>query len=336
MSSVQHKRPSVKQGTHRADTIRKPGQQGTYERLTPRLMWALAAPHTWAAAIIGVLFSIAYVAVSYSGRINLILSGILLLICIAMQSAVNVFNDYSDFKKGTDSLDNSSNDSFDAILVYHNLNPRSVLALGIFYLALAAVLGIYIVATSGWPPLIIGIIGALAVIFYSTGKTPISYLPIGEAVSGIVMGGLIPLACTYVLSGVLDCMVLFLSLPLIIGIALILATNNTCDIEKDTVAYRQTLAVMLGRKKAVNTYHIVQLVWYAITIIMVAIFYFSSLPFMIFMLLGLFPVGRALFNNPLTQASRDAAMSQIVMNNIILSAFYAVALLGSTTITWVW
>lgn len=305
-----------------------------FSPLTPKLAWQLAAPHTWVAAYVGVLLSGVYTIAAYSGHVNLVLLGLLLLICVFMQSSVNVFNDYFDYTKGTDSLENSSEDAFDAVLVYNNLNPKSVLALAIGYLVCAGIIGVYIVYSCGWIPLLIGLIGAIVVVIYSGGKTPISYLPIGEFISGIVMGSLIPLACTYVLSGVLDFFVLVLSIPLAVGIGMILATNNTCDIEKDIGAKRKTLAVVLGRKEATNVYRLVIMLWIILTIILVGILYTKGLPIMSFMLIGIFPVARALFKNPLIQQSREAAMSQIVMLNVIISAFYCLAILVNTTVIW--
>lgn len=305
-----------------------------FSPLTPKLAWQLAAPHTWVAAYVGVLLSGVYTIAAYSGHVNPVLLGLLLLICIFMQSSVNVFNDYFDYTKGTDSLENSSEDAFDAVLVYNNLNPKSVLALAIGYLVCAGIIGVYIVYSCGWVPLLIGLIGAIVVVIYSGGKTPISYLPIGEFISGIVMGSLIPLACTYVLSGVLDFFVLVLSIPLAVGIGMILATNNTCDIEKDIDAKRKTLAVVLGRTEATNVYRLVIMLWIILTIILVGILYTKGLSIMVFMLIGIFPVARALLKNPLIQQSREAAMSQIVMLNVIISAFYCLAILVNTTVIW--
>ncbi len=309
-------------------------QTKIFSPLTPKLAWQLAAPHTWVAAFVGVMLSVIYTVIQYSSHINLILLLLLLLICLLMQSSVNVFNDYFDFKKGTDSLDNSSKDAFDAVLVYNNLNPKSVLALAIGFLACAGILGVYIVYCTSWVPLAVGIIGALIVVMYSGGKTPISYLPVGEVVSGIVMGTLIPLACTYVLSGVLDFLMLLISLPLAVGIGMILATNNTCDREKDIEAKRNTLAVLLGRTEAVNVYRLMIVVWIVLVFILVGVFYTKGLPVMIFMVIGIFPPARALFKNPLILQSRDAAMSQIVMLNVIISAFYCMAILIHGSIVW--
>ena len=321
----------------RIDRSKNATKQGKkpYSPLTLNLAFQLAAPHTWAAALMPVLFSYVYCAVTYSGKLSIFLSLILLAICLLMQSAVNVLNDYFDFKKGTDSADNSSDDAFDAVLVYNNLNPKSVLALAVGFLVIAAALGLYLVYLTSWILLVIGIVGALIVVLYSGGKTPISYLPIGEFVSGFVMGGLIPLACCYTLSGVFEPMVLLASLPIMFGIGMILFTNNTCDIEKDIPAQRKTISVVLGRKKAPNCYHAAVLVWIVLIVALIGVFYPTGMPLVMIMVLAAFPVLRAITNNPLNQKSRDAAMSQIVMLNVIFGGFYCLSIASSAFIRWV-
>lgn len=315
-------RPSVKK------------QKNEYTSLSPSLAFQLAGPHTCVAAVTPILLAYTYTGITYSGNINFFLALILLIISVCMQSAVNVLNDYFDYKKGTDSLDNSSEDAFDAVLVYNHINPRSVLFYAIAILVVAGALGIYLVVITGWPLLVIGLIGALAVVLYSAGKTPISYLPIGEFVSGIVMGGLITLASCYTLSGILDLRVLVISLPCIVGIGMILFTNNTCDIEKDIQARRKTLSVLLGREKAMKTYKATIVVWLLIIIAIVGIFYAPGMPFVLLLVLAAFPTLRAIFANPLNQKSRDGAMAQVITLNVVFSAFYCLALAASTFIVW--
>ena len=315
-------RPSVKK------------QKNEYTSLSPSLAFQLTGPHTWVAAVTPILLAYTYTGITYSGNINFFLALILLIISVCMQSAVNVLNDYFDYKKGTDSVDNSSEDAFDAVLVYNHINPRSVLLYAIAILVVAGALGIYLVVITGWPLLVIGLIGALAVVLYSAGKTPISYLPIGEFVSGIVMGGLITLASCYTLSGILDLRVLVISLPCIVGIGMILFTNNTCDIEKDIQARRKTLSVLLGREKAMKTYKATIVVWLLIIIAIVGIFYAPGMPFVLLLVLAAFPTLRAIFANPLNQKSRDGAMAQVITLNVVFTAFYCLALAVSTFIVW--
>ena len=220
-------------------------------------------------------------------------------------------------------------------MVYNHLNPRTVLLYAISLLVLAAILGFYLVFITGWPLLILGLIGALAVVLYSAGNTPISYLPVGEFVSGIVMGGLITLASCYVLSGILDPRVLLISLPCIIGIGMILFTNNTCDIEKDIPAHRKTISVLLGRNTAVKTYRAMIAVWLLVIVAIVGIFYAPGMPFILLLVLAAFPTLRALFSNPLNQSSRDGAMAQITTLNVLFTAFYCLALASSAFLVWI-
>ena len=218
--------------------------QRPYERFTLKMAVELAAPHTWPASILPVLVATSC-AVVHSPALDVLMVCALLAICILMQASVNTFNDYYDFVKGADSEEDNV-DVTDAVLVYNHINPASALRLAVGLLVAAFAIGVYVIYCAGWIPLVLGITGAVIVVSYSAGKTPISYLPIGEVVSGFVMGGLIPLACYQVLTGELDFVVLVWSIPTIIGIGLIMMTNNTCDIEKDIEVSRRTLPTLLG------------------------------------------------------------------------------------------
>ena len=299
-----------------------------YQKFTVRMAVQLAAPHTWPAAILPALVATsAAAATGYT--ISPIMACVLLAICILMQASVNTFNDYYDFVKGTDSADDDVEVS-DATLVYNNVNPACALQLGIGFLVAAFLLGAYVIWQAGWIPLAIGVVGAVFVVVYSAGKTPVSYLPIGEAVSGGVMGGLIPLACYQALTGDLNWLMLLWAAPEIIGVGLIMMTNNTCDIEKDIPVGRQTLPAKLGREKARNAYHVLVVAWLAAIMVLVGVFFTGGLIVVPFMLLAVIPLLKVLFANPLNSHSRIGAMAQICSLNIALGAFYAAAILASS------
>ena len=269
----------------------------SYNRFTAKMAFDLAAPHTWPASIAPVAIA-ASLAIATGFPISATLTIALLGICILMQSSVNTFNDYYDYVKGTDSSDDDV-DPTDAVLIYNNVNPTCAL---------------------------------VYVVLYSAGKTPISYLPLGEAVSGIVMGGLIPLACYQVLTGLLTPLAVLWAVPEILGIGLIMFTNNTCDIEKDAVAHRRTLSVLLNREKARRLYHTIMWLWLIAIILIVGIFFTQGLIMLPFLLLSTYPLLKALRNNPLAPQSRQAAMSQICSVNIALGAWYAAAILASNSV----
>lgn len=308
--------------------------ESAYARFTARMAWQLAAPHTWPASIMPTLCALAFSYVA-TGTVSVTMSFTLLIICVLMQSSVNTFNDYFDYVKGTDSAQDNV-DPTDAVLIYNNVNPRSALMLAVGMLAAAFVLGIYAIVVAGWIPLAIAVVGAIIVVMYSGGKTPISYLPIGEAVSGIVMGGLIPLACFQVLTLHFEPMVLIWSAPTIIGIGLIMFTNNTCDIEKDREANRSTLSVKLGRERARKLYHGLLIAWIVAIVAIVAIWYTPGLVIAPFMLLAAYPFVNALMANPLGAKTRIAAMSQICTVNVTLGAFYATSVIagGALVLSW--
>ena len=298
--------------------------------LTLKMAINLAAPHTWPAAIMPTL--VALCVASNSTPLSVTMSLTLLVIVTLMQSAVNTFNDYYDFVKGSDSADDYVDPS-DAVLVYNDVDPKAALKLAIAMLVCAFALGIYAIVKAGFVPLVIALIGALFVVLYSAGKSPISYLPLGEAVSGIVMGGLIPLAVYQVVTGKLDFAMLLLAIPTIIGVGLIMFTNNTCDIERDVPSGRKTLPVLRGRDAAVRWYHIAVIVWIVDIIINVAVVAKPGLIVVPFMLLAAYPLVKALFANPMTPERRLQAMPQILSVNIVLGAFYCAALLAPATVT---
>lgn len=304
-------------------------QVKAHDPMTLKMAWQLAAPHTWPAAIMPVLVATA-AAFATHGVLWLSMTLALLVICILMQSAVNTLNDYFDYVKGTDSEDDNVEVS-DAVLVYNNINPKSALGLAVAFLVIAFVLGTYAIWHAGYIPLVIALIGALIVVLYSGGKTPISYLPIGELVSGTVMGGLIVIACYHVLSGCISWTGFVWAIPTVIGVALIMFTNNTCDIEKDIEASRSTLPVRLGRPKAKKAYQGLMVAWIVSIILIVAVWFANGLILMPFMLLASYPFVNVLWKNPLVPASRIAAMSQVCTVNVVLGAFYAMALFLSTS-----
>lgn len=291
----------------------------------------IAAPHTWPAAILPALIAMACAAAN-GYAVSAVMALVLLAICILMQAAVNTFNDYYDYVKGSDSAEDNV-DPTDAVLVYNNVNPRSALMLAVGFLVVAFALGAYVIWQAGWIPLAIGIVGAIIVVLYSAGKTPISYLPIGELMSGFVMGGLIPLACYQAITKCFDPIMLVWALPTIIGVGLIMLTNNTCDVEKDIESGRKTLPVLLGRSRARTLYHALVWIWIALVIVNVLIWFSGGWPVLVFMLAASIPLLKALLSNPLAPPARIGAMAQICSVNIALGAFYAAAVFAGGAMT---
>lgn len=286
-----------------------------YNRLTPKLALQLAAPHTWAASVFPSVFGVMY-CVYRSFDIGFAQGLLLVSACVLMQSAVNTFNDYMDFVKGTDSREDNL-EKEDAVLLYAGVDPAQVRLLAFLFLGIAAAIGIGFAFRVGPVPLLIGLSGGIIVLLYSGGPLPISYLPIGELTSGFVMGGLIPLGVVSAVTGRMHPEILPMCLPFITGIGLIMMTNNTCDIEKDERAGRRTFPGCLGRHNAVLVYRALVVLWMILIVLFGAALGPMELGMgLILTAVAYRPVFHFLMRSPLTQKSRVAQMKGIMNANI--------------------
>lgn len=219
-------------------------------------LFLLAGPHTWSASVIPSLLPLALAA----GRGSGLAPGFAVMAAaVLLQSAANALNDYADFIKGTDTAENSP-EAYDAVVV-NGLPPKCALAAGLAFMAAAALPGAYAVSRAGAPVLAAGAVGAMAVLAYSLGRRPLSYLPLGELVSGLVMGVLIPFAGASAQLGLADLSMLARTPPLALGVALIMFSNNLCDLERDAAAGRRTFPLMLGARRAAKLYRALLALW---------------------------------------------------------------------------
>ncbi len=286
----------------------------------------LAAPHTWGASVMPAVLALA-VSIREAGSIPPDLAVCLFLVAVLMQSAVNALNDYADYIKGTDTQENSP-DAEDAVIVY-GLKPATARNLGIAFLAAAAIPGLYTVYYCGAAPLIIGVIGGLVIVAYSAGRLPLSYLPVAELVSGFVMGGLIPLAGVQLLTGKLRFAVLWKALPMILGIGMVMMSNNGCDIARDRDAGRRTLPCLLGEQKTGTVYRLMLVVWQLCPLVLFLAEgkRTGALAYLLCLLAAFSAVSRQ-FRTPLGPETRGAVMAG-VNSLLIMSGFaYAVAILA--------
>jgi 1,4-dihydroxy-2-naphthoate octaprenyltransferase len=280
----------------------------------------LAAPHTWAASVFPVLLG-SLLSVALAGRFDPFVFAPLLGAAVLLQASVNTINDYYDFVKGVD-LKENSDEPDDAVLLYNNINPKRVLLLGVIYMGAAALLGLYPVYRGGVLTLLLGAVGCLVVVAYSAGKRPISYLPLGELVSGGVLGGLLTAAAFSAFTGRVDPRVFPLSAPLIIGIGLIMMTNNTCDIERDRRSGRRTLPALLGRERARRLYRLFAGLWLLSILASVLLRFPMGAPAACLALASAAPAMLRLFRAPLIPMRRGACMGAVMRAVIWTSCSY--------------
>ncbi|MDF2513684.1 MAG: UbiA prenyltransferase [Herbinix sp.] len=163
-------------------------------------------------------------------------------------------------------------------------------ALIIIYIqfVISAALGLWLAYQTDIVILLVGGLCFLCGVFYTYGPLPISRMPLGEVLSGVFYGLLIPFillyinspAGTYIAVGVslktisLNIQVwpmvtlLLLAIVPFSATANIMLANNICDVEKDILVKRHTLPYYIG-KKALYLFAGLYYLTYAAMVIMV-------------------------------------------------------------------
>lgn len=212
-----------------------------------KVWWKLTRPHTLTAS-----FAPVFLGTMIALREDIFHLGLFLAMLIAsllIQSATNMFNEYYDFKRG---LDNEESVGIGGTIVRNGISPRTVLTIAFVFYGISILIGVYIVLQTSWLLAIVGLVSMSIGYFYTGGPYPIAYTPFGELVSGFVMGMLLVLIAYYIQTGTITTDAILLAVPSMFLVANIMLSNNIRDIVQDTKGGRKTMAILIGRKKAVN------------------------------------------------------------------------------------
>ncbi len=165
---------------------------------------------------------------------------------IFIQIGTNLANDYSDAKRGADTVDRLGPVRVTASGL---AAPRRVLYATWAAFGIAALAGIYLTIEVGPEILLIGIASIVAGVLYTGGPKPYGYEGLGEVFVFVFFGLVAVNGSYYVQLEELDALPLLLSVPVGLLSAAILVVNNVRDIDTDRRAGKRTLAVRLGRER---------------------------------------------------------------------------------------
>lgn len=290
-----------------------------------KLMWKMTRPHTLTATFAPIILGT--VAALYESQINWSLFSAMMVACLALQIATNLFNEYYDFKRGLDTLDSVG---IGGGIVRHGLKPKNVLTVAFLLYLLAAIIGVYICMNSSWWLVVLGLIGMAVGYFYTGGPLPIAYTPFGELFAGLFMGTFFVLIAFYIQTNTLTIESMLISLPVGILVGAINMANNIRDIDEDIKGGRKTLAILLGREKAVAVLASAFVIAFMWIVVIVLIGYVSPWALMIF--LGLKKPIAAIqgFKKGATEPSyMKIAMKSTAITNTIFGFLLSVGLLIS-------
>jgi 1,4-dihydroxy-2-naphthoate octaprenyltransferase len=208
-------------------------------------IWLMAArPRTLPAAIAPVLVGTAG-AIEVAGELPRVGAFFAALIgSIFIQIGTNLANDYSDAKRGADTVDRLGPVRVTAAGL---VAPRSVLVATWVAFGVAVACGIYLASVAGPVIIAVGVASILAGVLYTGGPRPYGYAGLGELFVFLFFGLVAVNGSYYVQLEELDWFPFGLSVSIGCLATAILVVNNIRDIETDRRAGKRTVAVRIGR-----------------------------------------------------------------------------------------
>ena len=192
---------------------------------------------------------------------------LVLIGALLTHTAVNVFNNYFDYRSNIDARTSKTPFSGGVdILVQGKMKPSVAFSVGLLCLIGGAVIGAYFLTRVLYPLLPILLYGLVAICLY----TPVlSKIP---ALSEIVAGtgfGFMGLGAYVTQTGLVDVTGIAVLVPVTILVGLLLFLNEFPDAEVDKAAGRRHLVILVGRKRSTWIY-VVSLVATYLSIVLAA------------------------------------------------------------------
>jgi len=178
---------------------------------------------------------------------NPLLFVLMLIASVSCHAGANLANDYFDHVKGIDTVESLGPSK---VIQQELLTPAQVKRGMLIAFGFATVLGLIIVAQTGWVILLLALLSLGAAFLYTGGPKPLGYIALGEITVFIFMGPVMIGGAYYVHAGNVTWEVIVASLAVASLVAEILHANNIRDIDLDRRAGKVTLATIFGRRGA--------------------------------------------------------------------------------------
>ena len=220
-----------------------------------RIWFTAARPHTLSASLVPVVVGGALAATRFDGWLFLVV----LMAALLVQIGTNLTDEYADHQATAS--------------VHKYLAPHKVIARGLLSqqavrfgawaaFAAATVMGAWLVWRTGWPLLLVCLLGLAAAYAYSAGPFPLGDYALGEPVVFVMMGPVMVGGTYYVLTGQFGWDILWVGLPVAGLVTAILMANNLRDEREDRRNGRRTIATVFGARAVRAAYHLMLLLAY--------------------------------------------------------------------------
>jgi 1,4-dihydroxy-2-naphthoate octaprenyltransferase len=215
------------------------------------------------------------------GAFTVLPFALVLVASFLVHFATNIANDFFDHLQGTDAGESIGGSR---VLQEGKITPSELRVAIIILYAAAAVIGLSLTwSLKLWAILPLMAIAAASSLFYVAPPVRYGYHGLGELFVGINMGPVMVLGTTWVLLGQVDWAALPVSIPIGLMVSLILYYQSIPDIDTDEQARKRTLAVRLGKKKALQGLLVYWIIIYLSITALIICGYLSALAWCVFL-----------------------------------------------------
>lgn len=185
---------------------------------------------------------------------------------VLFQIAANLLNDCFDYRRGLDTVPNPASGA----VVRGLVTDKQVLKLAVVCLALGTGCGLYLYTVAGWMVLVLGVLGALIVMSYTTSGICLKYVGLGDPAIFLTFGILPVFGTFWVQTLTFDWLPIIWSVPLVMFTVGILHANNWRDLKTDAARGCKTFATYLGDRGSEQYYRLLMTAPFACVVLMCA------------------------------------------------------------------
>jgi len=184
---------------------------------------------------------------------------------LLVHTAANLWNDYFDFKSGTDSVGGGEGSG---VLVHGEMTPARCFRGAVLCAILAGVGGVWLATQMGRGLLVLGGIGLFGAIAYSAGPLSPKHRALGEVWVFLLMGVGMTLGGYMAQTGAFSWSAVVAGTPAALLVALLLYVNNLRDLQTDRAAGLKTLPMLFKPVEAKSLPAAFLVLAYGLTVLM--------------------------------------------------------------------
>jgi len=297
--------------------------------------WISIRPFSLPASTMPVVFGTVLAVVYGGAQFNGFYFLMAIVGMVILHGASNILSDIHDFRRGLDTVPTPvSGGVVRGIITIDQARRSSTL-----FFAVGGAIGLYLAWQTGWMLLLVGGVGLLIGIFYTTGsRISLKYNALGDLAVFMNFGILGALGSWYVQTGELSWVPVMWSVPMATLVIAILHANNWRDIKSDKRGRIITMASLLGDSKSLKYYAVLIYGPFFMVLGLILVPYFltpgyAAMPFTFLITLLALPISLKLWRiaihrenprNPMDFITLDGSTARL---NLVFGLLCTVALL---------